>query len=141
MSAFYCDSSALVPLLLTDLHSVSIGAWLASSPKTLIVSDFAAAEVSAAISRRIRTREIDVEIARTALGTFDEWRRRSTTRRLTSPGDIAACERLVRRSELKLQAPDALHIAIALADGATLVTFDERLAQAMAGLGPCVVPT
>jgi predicted nucleic acid-binding protein len=79
-------------------------------------------------------------MARTALGTFDEWRRRSTTRRLTSAGDIAACERLVRRFELRLQAPDALHIAIALADGATLVTFDERQAQAMRQLGECVVP-
>jgi hypothetical protein len=29
---------------------------------------------------------------------------------------------------------------MALADGATLVTFDERQAQAMAQLGDCVIP-
>lgn len=141
MSVLYLDTSALAPLFLTDSHSASIAAWLAGNPTALVVSDFAAAEVSAAISRRIRTREIDIAMAQTALGTFDEWRRRSTTHRLTSPADIAACERLVRRFELKLQAPDALHIAIALADEATLVTFDERQAEAMRQLGSCVVPS
>jgi predicted nucleic acid-binding protein len=81
-----------------------------------------------------------VSEARIALETFDLWRGSAVIRRLASAADIAACERLVRRFEFKLLAPDALHIAMALADGATLVTFDERQAQAMTQLGDCVIP-
>jgi len=140
VNRFSLDASALLPLFVPDIHTKKLNAWLASDPRSLIVSDFAIAEASASISRRIRMGLLDTDLANEALAKLDGWVSRTTTRRLTSPGDIAACERLVRRFELKLQAPDALHIAIALGDGATLVTFDERQAQAMAGLGPCVVP-
>lgn len=83
---------------------------------------------------------LDRREAEAAHAKLDSSTGRMAQRRLTSPADIAACERLVRRFEFKLLAPDALHIAMALADGATLVTFDERQAQVMAQLGDCVIP-
>ena len=140
MNRFSLDASALLTLFVPDIHTKKLNAWLVSDPRWLIVSDFASAEASASISRRVRMGLLDTGLANEALAKLDGWVSRTTTRRLTSAGDIAACERLVRRFELKLQAPDALHIAIALGDGATLVTFDERQAQAMATLGPCVGP-
>lgn len=141
MSRIYLDPSFIVCLFVCQRMTDRAQIWLGANRVTLIVSDFGAAEVSSAISKFVRQRELSQDEAERVLLRFDRWQIGSTVRRLTSPGDIAACERLVRRFELKLQAPDALHIAIALADGATLVTFDERQAQAMAGLGPCVVPT
>ncbi len=140
MIRFSLDASALLPLFAPDIHTEKLTTWLVSAPRSLIVSDFASAEASASISRRVRMGLIDTGLANEALAKLDAWVSRTATRRLTSAGDIASCERLVRRFELKLQAPDALHIAIALADGATLVTFDGRQARAMAGLGACVVP-
>ncbi len=104
------------------------------------LSDFTAAEFAASVSRHVRMSALTSQQGEAVLAKFDEWALRSTTRRLTGPADVAASERLVRRFELKLQAPDALHIAIALADDATLVTFDERQADAMRLLGDCVVP-
>lgn len=140
MSRAYLDPSFIVCLFVRQRMTERAETWLGANELTLIVSDFGAAEVSSAVSRLVRQRELSQNEAERVLLRFDRWRISSTVHRLTSPGDIAACERLVRRFELKLQAPDALHIAIALGDGATLVTFDERQAQAMAGLGPCIVP-
>jgi hypothetical protein len=141
MTRFYLDPSVLVCVFVRQRTTARAVAWLSTLKGSIVVSDFSGAEYASAISRLLRTKELDQEEAASALLDYDTWLSSSgATRRLTSAGDIAACERLVRRFELKLQAPDALHIAIALADGATLVTFDERQAQAMAGLGPCVVP-
>ncbi|MBX9876349.1 MAG: type II toxin-antitoxin system VapC family toxin [Beijerinckiaceae bacterium] len=141
MTRFYFDPSVLVSVFVSQRTTERAVNWLTGRTASVVVSDFAGAEYASAISRLLRTRELDHQAAASALHDYDVWLASSgTTRRLTSAGDIAACERLVRRFELKLQAPDALHIAIALGDGATLVTFDERQAQAMAGLGPCIVP-
>jgi predicted nucleic acid-binding protein len=140
MTRFYLDASFLVCLFVRQRKTGLAVAWLTDHAPSMIVSDFAGAEYASAISRLYRNRELDREAAASALDDFDDWLARATTRRFTSPADIAACERLVRRFELKLQAPDALHIAIALADEATLVTFDERQAEAMKQLGDCVVP-
>lgn len=140
MSRVYLDPSFIVCLFVGQRMTDRAEIWLGANEATLIVSDFAAAEVSSAVSRLVRQRDLRQNEAERVLMRFDRWRIASTVHRLTSAGDIAACERLVRRFELKLQAPDALHIAIALGDGATLVTFDERQSQAMAALGPCIVP-
>jgi hypothetical protein len=140
MNSYYLDSSALLPLIVPDAHSKVMAAWLDTTQRFLVVSDFARAEASASISRRVRMELLTAPQAEAMLARLDFWVAQTARHRLTSAAEIAACDRLIRRFELKLQAPDALHIAIALADGVTLVTFDERQAQAMAGLGPCVVP-
>ncbi len=47
----------------------------------------------------------------------------------------------VRRFELKLRTPDALHAAICRRTGSTLVTLDQRLADAAGELGTaCHIP-
>jgi predicted nucleic acid-binding protein len=69
------------------------------------------------------------------LDDFDAWRATAT-----SPVDVHAVDvRLgyiyVRRFDLMLRAPDALHLAIARRLDATLVTLDRRLARAAKELG------
>jgi predicted nucleic acid-binding protein len=46
------------------------------------------------------------------------------------PRDIALAKTIVRRFETKLGVPDALHLAVATNSGFTLVTLDQRLADA-----------
>ena len=53
--------------------------------------------------------------------------------------DLSRAEQLVRRRELKLRAPDALHLAVALRHRLELVTFDDRMAVAAVALGINVV--
>ncbi|MGO8710884.1 MAG: PIN domain-containing protein [Rhizomicrobium sp.] len=62
---------------------------------------------------------------------------------MTSPVDMHAADArlanaFVRRCELMLRAPDALHLAISQRLNATLVTLDGRLASAARELGVSV---
>ena len=55
-----------------------------------------------------------------------------------TPGDLAAATMFLRRLDLPLRTPDALHIAIAQRLGATLVTFDRQMAASAHALGTAV---
>jgi uncharacterized protein len=125
----YLDTSTILPLLVDDAHTPIMQDWLVGVSVSVTLSDFAAAEFAAAISRGLRIGRFRARAADTALAQFDQWRLERQQRR-TSSEDIVACERLVRDFRLKLNAPDALHLAIARADDVPLVTFDQRLAAA-----------
>jgi predicted nucleic acid-binding protein len=56
--SLYLDASVLVALLTIDPLSARADALLDTHRTDLIVSDFAAAEFSSAIARRVRTGEI-----------------------------------------------------------------------------------
>ena len=106
------------------------------------LADFAAAEVASTLSRLVRMALLTRADATARLADFDAWRAA-----MSSPVDIGASDaRLayiyVRRFDLGLRAPDALHLAIARRLDATLVTLDRRLAAAGRELGVAVeVPT
>jgi uncharacterized protein len=134
----YFDTSAVIPLFLTESHTLLMQDWIATTAPTVLLSDFAAAEFAAVVSRGLRIGRIRVRGAHAALTYFDEWRLQRLQRR-TGGDDVAACERLVRDLRLKLNAPDALHLAIAMADNVPLVTFDQRLAAASRAIGHRVI--
>ena len=125
----YFDTSAVLPALIADPHTHVMQGWVAERALTVVLSDFTAAEFAAAISRGLRVGRFRARGAEAALSLFDSWRLRTQQRR-TGSDDIASCERLVRDFRLKLNAPDALHLAIARSDSVPLVTFDHRLAVA-----------
>jgi predicted nucleic acid-binding protein len=58
----------------------------------------------------------------------------------TQGEDFSAATVFLRRFDLGLRTPDALHIAIAARLGAKLVTFDVKMAAAAAALGLDVKP-
>jgi uncharacterized protein len=112
--------------------------FLGADGRELLVSDFAAAEVASALSRLARMALLTDADASARLADFDAWRAT-----MSSPVDIAASDaRLayiyVRRFDLGLRAPDALHLAITRRLDATLVTLDRRLATAARDLGIAV---
>ena len=92
-----------------------------------LVSDFAAAELASAVAGRVRTREFTPDQAGAVFSNFDSWAGRLGPRVHTQASDVIGAEGLLRRLDLPLRTPDALHIAIALRLGATLATFDEQL--------------
>ena len=74
------------------------------------------------------------------LHAFDRWAFAATNRIVTESADVMAADRFLRRLDLPLRTPDAIHIAIALRAGADLATFDVRMAACAATLGLRVVP-
>jgi len=131
----YFDASVLLPTLIKEPASAAVDAYVLAGGQEFLVSDFAAAEVASGLSRLVRMRLLEAATAVARLDDFDAWRATAT-----SPVDVHAVDvRLgyiyVRRFDLMLRAPDALHLAIARRLDATLVTLDRRLARAAKELG------
>jgi hypothetical protein len=134
----YLDTSAIVDFVIPGAFSRRADAFLAANPDGLAISDFAAAEFAAVIARRVRSGELQTDEARDALADFDGWSGRATLRIEVAPVDIAQADGYIRRLDLPLRAPDAIHLAIARRWGATLVTFDRGMATAARSLGVAV---
>lgn len=134
----YLDASVIVPLLLPEPRSHEAESFV--SRGDFIVSDLAAAEFSSALSLAVRMKRLPEAAARAALATFDDWMPAHALTADTRTEDFAEATRLIRRFELALRTPDALHIAIAARLGAKLVTFDAKMAAAADALGVEVAP-
>jgi predicted nucleic acid-binding protein len=131
--SLYLDASVLVPLFVAEANSAVAQARI--SNEILFVSDFAATEFSAAIARRVRTGEVPESEAVMIFTSFDDWAKRATTTLAHETEDVLTATAYVRRLDLGLRAPDALHIALANRLGLTLYTFDVRMTAAAAALG------
>lgn len=138
MLSTYLDTSVLVPLFIEDVFSPQAQALLRRSRTQTIVGDFAAAEFASALGLRCRRNLLEIAEARAAFEDFDAWRSK-VLQVESSPTDIRSAEFILRRLDLTLRAPDAIHIAIAQRIGAELATFDSRLAACAQALGTAVV--
>jgi uncharacterized protein len=133
--SWYFDASVLVALLTVEPLSGRADDFLRQNPAPAIVSDLAAAEFASAITRRVRMREVTLDDARADLAGFDVWIARTAQRIEISPADVAVATAFLRRLDLPLRTPDAIHIAIAQRLGATLITFDRQMAASARALG------
>ena len=134
----YLDASVLVALFTNDPLTARAETFLRANLVVLIVSDFAAAEFSSVIARHVRTKDIVRADARVAFANFDTWTARTTQLARISAADIIAAEVFLRRLDLALRTPDAINIAMAQRMGATLVTFDKKMAAAARSIGTVV---
>ena len=126
----YLDTSILISMIMKDAGSARVDAWLDSSNEALHVSAWAMAEFAAVLWRRQRNREIADTAPAAAILELESWAANFAVRLglSASAGDAASI--LAKRPDLKLSAPDALHLALAVQAGLTLVTSDLRLAKA-----------
>lgn len=136
----YLDTSVLVAILVTDPFTARAFRYLNDATPSLVVSDYAAAEFASAVARMVRMRELTVDAARKAFATFDGLAPRIVQRIETSSADIKSAETFLRRLDLALRAPDAITIAIAERIGASLMTFDDKMAASARTLDVEVAP-
>jgi len=133
--AAHLDTSILVALFIPEPFSERADAFVRDSSGGLMVGDLAVAEFSSAVARRVRMREFTLQQAAAVLSTHDEWPTRSARRVEIATADLALATAYIRRFDLSLRTPDALHLAIAHRLDAALFTFDRGLAAAARGLG------
>ncbi|MBV9758674.1 MAG: type II toxin-antitoxin system VapC family toxin [Alphaproteobacteria bacterium] len=131
----YLDTSIVVALFVDDQHRGRAKAFLRDQQPDIVVSDFAAAEFSAAIARHVRTGKATAQAAKAAFADFDTWAYLFAEGAATDASDVRTAEAFIRRLDLNLRAPDALHIAVVQRIGAILATFDERMAANAKALG------
>jgi uncharacterized protein len=135
----YLDVNVLVALFVVDPLNDRADKAMRGVHDNLAVSNLSAAEFSAVIARRVRTRDLRADEARTAFANFDIWCARHTRRIEIDSIDVAGASALMRRLDFPLRTPDALHIAIAQRIGCTLLTFDRTMAKVARALGVGVI--
>lgn len=131
----YLDASVIVPLFLEDPFTARAETVLRTPGLSPVISDWAVLEVSNVILRRVRMQALSEVEATRILADFDLWRSRSSLGAEMTATDVTEATLLVRRFDLLLRGPDAVHLAIARRLGGPLATFDERMATAAAALG------
>jgi predicted nucleic acid-binding protein len=131
----YLDASVILPTLIEEAGSALVDRFMAELNDDLIVSEFASAEVASALSRLVRTGLLDRDDASLRLADFDAWRAAAARDLDLQPADVRLANVFVRRFDLMLRAPDALHAAACRREDHLLVTLDRRLALAAVELG------
>lgn len=134
----YLDASVLVSLFTSDALSGRADRYFDGALPAVLLSDFAAAEFASAVARKARTGALLVDEAHAAFAAFDAWVSTEATRVRVSPADISVADSFLRRLDLTLRAPDAVHIAMTIRLGAALATFDRAMEASARTLG-CAV--
>lgn len=138
----YWDSSALVPLIVSEDRSAEAGVWL-SEDSDIVTWVWSAVEIAGAIERRARDGSIEWAARRSALARLEAASRRWDE--VVDPSAVRA-RALPLLSRHPLRAADAAQLGAALlvaesgAKGLTFVSLDTRLTMAAEREGLSALP-
>ena len=134
--SLYLDTSLLVTLITAERDGPRVEQWLqAQASEQLLVSDWVVIEFSAALSRKLRAGQVDAARRQMALAEFSRICATSAAVLPVARSQFQTAARLADQYATGLRGGDALHLAIALENGATLCTLDRRLSDAGLALG------
>ncbi len=127
----YLDTSVLVAALAREPRTAEVRSWLGAQPVELLaISEWVNTEFSSALSLKVRTAQISELDRARILSAYTRLIAESFQTLPIGGTDFRVAASFADRYNLGLRAGDALHIAVALAHGATICTLDKRLASA-----------
>jgi predicted nucleic acid-binding protein len=137
----YLDSSALAKIYLPESSSEELDRAI-KGRRDLLLSDLAVTEVTSALARRRREGHLPGEAAtRFHEALLEDLAAGFFNMVGLDPDTHREAERLLLSCSVSLRAADALHLAMATAEGAaSIITFDLRLAQAASEISLPTVP-
>ena len=128
----YLDTSVLVSLFQNDKHTERASAWL-EGVDSFVLSSWTLTEFSSALAVRTRMRQLLDRERREFELQLDQWLRGRVILSVFD-GDMLEARRLVR-NDVRLRAPDGLHLAVAVRHGCILATLDEDMAKVAGDIG------
>jgi uncharacterized protein len=132
----YLDTSFIISAMMPDeVASEASRSWLDANDEGLVISHWVIAEVASALSIKVRTGQLTIGQRADAQQTWRNFQETSLALVEIKLEDFQTAARFAERHDLNLRAGDALHIAVAYAAGATLVTLDKRMAEAAVACG------
>jgi predicted nucleic acid-binding protein len=136
----YLDTSLVVSAYTTEAKTANVQEWLNEQPAgELAISDLVVTEFSAALSIKLRTGQLVPETRADALSLFARFCADTVLFVPILSDHFRVAARFADHHELGLRAPDALHLAICAAHGATICTLDRRQSDAGLRLGVSTV--
>jgi predicted nucleic acid-binding protein len=132
----YLDTSLLVAALTNEAATGRVQAWLGKwQSDSLAISEWVITEFAAALSMKLRTRQIDEKYRARAVAEFTKMTANAVAVLNVTAAHFKVATRLAGDVKLALRAGDALHLAIANEQGVSLCTLDKQLAKAGKILG------
>jgi len=132
----YLDTSVLIPLFHTDKHTERASAWI-EGVDDFVISSWTLTEFSTALAVKTRMRNLPDRDRREFELQLDQWVRGRVVLSVLD-GDMWEARRLVR-NDVRLRAPDGLHLALAARHGCSLATLDENMAKVATDIGLTVI--
>ena len=128
----YLDTSFVAPLVLNEVVSPRVEAFLAKQPAgSLAVSEWTRVEFCSLVAREVRMKHFTAQTAEAVIAEFEALIQESCQIWLPSAADYQLARTLLARFDTGLRGGDALHLAIARNQGADKVlTLDEGLLKA-----------
>lgn len=121
----YLDTSLLVAALTPERRTAEVQRWLAKQkPDDLVISDWTVTEFSAALSMKVRSRQLDPESRSDALALFTRLARETFSVLPVAREDFREASRLADLHESGLRAGDALHLGVVANHGERLLSLD-----------------
>ena len=135
----YVDTSVLVPYYSPEPLSL-VAQWTVRDDPRPTISDLVEVELFSALARKVRMREMSTpDAARIGQQFLDHLQAGLYTRLALQRRHYETAREWLARFNLPLRAADALHLALADAEGLRLATADRDLSKSAMGLGLSVL--
>ncbi len=132
----YLDTSVLVSALTHEPRTAEMQQWLGMQPvDQLVISDWVITEFSAALSMKLRTKQLTPEHRAAILSMFTQLRLESFHTLSVEAADFHAAAKMSDHYHSGLRSGDALHLAIVANHGAQLCTLDRQLSEVADAMG------
>ncbi len=126
----YLDTSAAVPLFVTEHSSDLIDHWFSACDESVVSSDWIITEFASALSIKVRAGSLSAKDANAAWRGFEAFCQSGLRLAPVSRQTFAQAAKMVRAPAHGLRSSDALHLAAALEIGAdTIATLDTSMSR------------